>query len=87
MSYFTVNSRGAKTWRNNEGRLHRLDGPAYEAPDGYKSYIKNGAYHRLDGPAIEYPDGTKIWYHEGYCVFLCASQEEFERWLRLKAFL
>lgn len=42
-------------------------------------------YHREDGPAIEWEDGFKIWYYQGNKVPV-SNQEEFEQWLRLKAF-
>ena len=41
--------------------------------------------HRLDGPAIEWTDGSKYWYYHGDKID-CSSQEEFERFLRLKAY-
>jgi len=44
------------------GRLHRLDGPAFIYPDGTQSWWLNGKYHRTDGPAIIYVDGTEEWY-------------------------
>ena len=55
---------GKKEWRLN-GKLHRLDGPAIEHPNGSKSWHQNGKLHRLDGPAVEWPDGTKSWYQNG----------------------
>ena len=56
---------GNKVWRNKQGQLHRLDGPAFEHADGTKRWYQNGQLHRLDGPAIEYTDGTKRWYQNG----------------------
>jgi hypothetical protein len=41
--------------------------------------------HRIDGPAIDEPYGRKEWYYEGTKIN-CASQEEFERWIKLKVF-
>lgn len=41
--------------------------------------------HRLDGPALEKADGSKEWYYRGERVF-CASQERFEKYLKLKIF-
>jgi hypothetical protein len=38
----------------------------------------------LDGPAIEFGNGQKEWYYNGERVS-CKSQEEFERFLSLKA--
>ena len=59
-----VGSDGVKMWFQN-GKLHRLDGPAVERLDGSKAWYQNGKLHRLDGPAVEYPDGTKMWYING----------------------
>ncbi len=33
---------GTKEWHNEEGELHRLDGPAYETPNGYEYYFIEG---------------------------------------------
>lgn len=41
--------------------------------------------HRLDGPAIESTDGFSKWYYHGEIVKV-NSQEEFEKFLKLKAF-
>jgi hypothetical protein len=41
--------------------------------------------HRLDGPAIVWNDGGKDWYYLGKKID-CSSQEEFERFLKLKAY-
>ena len=51
-------------WYQN-GKLHRLDGPAVEYADGAKEWYQNGELHRLDGPAVEYADGGKYWYQNG----------------------
>ena len=51
-------------WFQN-GKCHRLDGPAIEWVDGSKYWFQNGKYHRLDGPAIECADGSKYWYQNG----------------------
>jgi uncharacterized protein (UPF0216 family) len=49
-------------YRNEQGQLHREDGPAVELPDGSKVYYQNNLLHRNDGPAVELADGTKIYY-------------------------
>jgi len=64
-STMTTDTQGNKAWRNAEGQLHREDGPAFEFPDGTKSWHRNGQYHREDGPACEYSSGTKSWYLNG----------------------
>ena len=50
-------------WFQN-GRLHRLDGPAVEW-NGDRFWYQNGRLHRTDGPACEYLDGDKCWYQNG----------------------
>jgi hypothetical protein len=64
-SSLTIDAYGDSVWRNKRGKLHRLDGPAIEATDGYKAWYQNGEFHRIEGPAIEYSDGTKYWYQNG----------------------
>ena len=67
-----VYANGNKLWYQN-GKLHRLDGPAVEWSDGDKFWYQNGKRHRLDGPAIEFADGDKHWYIEGKEL----TEEEF----------
>ena len=43
-------------------------------------------FHREDGPAVIHPNGKSFWWYEGEYID-CKSQEEFERLLKLKAFL
>jgi len=63
---YTVTVTKVKTeWRNVQGYLHRLDGPAREWADGRKEWYQNGQIHRLDGPAREWSDGTKQWWQNG----------------------
>jgi len=56
-----VNDNGDKAWYQN-GKRHRLDGPAIERSNGYKAWYQNGKCHRLDGPAIESSNGDKSWW-------------------------
>jgi len=58
---------GNKVWRNEQGQVHRLDGPAVERVDGSKEWYQNGQCHRLDGPAVERADGSKEWYQKDQC--------------------
>ena len=57
--------RNRTEWRNLEGKMHRLDGPAIEYSDGYKAWWVNGQLHRIDGPAVEYSEGNKEWWVNG----------------------
>ena len=47
------------------GKLHRLDGPAVQHQDGTKLWYLDGALHRFPGPAIEHACGNKEWYFNG----------------------
>ena len=53
-----------KKYRNKNGQLHRLDGPAVE-DEWRKVWYKNGKLHREDGPAVEYEDWYKEWWIDG----------------------
>jgi hypothetical protein len=69
---------------DDEGDLHRLDGPAQITPSK-KSWYQFGLKHRVDGPAMEYLDGWNMWYYEGKIIDV-SSQEDFERYLKMKSF-
>ena len=68
MNYETYEVRvydnGDKFWYQN-GKLHRVDGPAAEYANGDKSWWQNDKLHRVDGPAAEDANGDKRWYFEG----------------------
>jgi len=64
-SFMEINEEGDKYWKNKDGKLHRLDGPAVERLNGYKAWYKNGLRHRLDGPARELEIGARHWYQNG----------------------
>ena len=85
MSNLIIDEYGDKRWRNNEGLLHRVDGPAVEyANGGKKVWYLRGKKHRLDGPAIEWSDGTKHWIVNGQLHRLDGPAIEWadgdERW-------
>jgi len=54
-----------KEYRNSEGQLHRVDGPAIEWADGTTEWWLNDSRHRENGPAVESADGTKEWWLNG----------------------
>ena len=60
-----INSDGAKIWRNQEGELHRDNGPAVIYPNGQQEYYQNECLHRLDGPAIVIPFLYYEYYQNG----------------------
>ena len=49
-------------YTNENGQLHRENGPAIEHSNGSKYWYLNGKLHRENGPAIKHPDGSKFWY-------------------------
>jgi hypothetical protein len=61
----TIDANGSKHWYNEQGQLHRENGPAWESYTGSKYWYNNGLPHREDGPAIELFDGEKHWYING----------------------
>jgi hypothetical protein len=61
-----IDEFGNKRWRNEKGEFHRIDGPAIEFVDGYKTWYQNGQKHRIDGPAIEGPHGNNQWWVNGH---------------------
>ena len=71
-----VDDEGTIRWyKYDTSELHRVDGPAVEYVDGYKSYYLNGLLNRTDGPAIERADGTKLYYLNGQGL----TKEEWEQ--------
>ncbi len=84
MSECRIDDIGTKRWFLNH-KLHREDGPAVEYANGSKSWWFHGKRHREDGPAIELTDGYKSWYLNGNLIN-CASNEEFLKLVKLKAF-
>ena len=55
-----------RNWRNKNGELHRLSGPAVIYNDGEMWWYKHGKRHRDDGPAIEWPEkGIEDWWKDG----------------------
>jgi hypothetical protein len=67
----TITKRGSffpgdVVYTNDDGKLHREDGPAVECQDGYQAWYINGVYHRVGGPAvIRLIDPAKMWYKNG----------------------
>lgn len=54
--------------------------------NGVKIWFKDDEPHRLDGPAMVWINASH-WYYEGTYVKGISSQEEFEEWLKYKAFV
>lgn len=62
---------------DDNGRLHREDGPAIEYEDGEEWYI-DGVLHRVDGPAIIYEGEYKAWWFNGKRHRLDGPAVEFD---------
>ena len=75
-SIVTINGVGDKFWKNREGSLHRIGGPAIEKIDGTKEWYENDKRHRIDGPAIDSSDGIKLFYLRG--IYFRRKEEFFE---------
>ncbi len=56
---------GTVQYYNENGWLHREDGPAIEWAKGAKEWYRDGRCHREDGPAVEYPDGRREYWISG----------------------
>lgn len=90
-------SSGTTIWFNDEGRIHRDDGPAVEWAHGVIEWRQNGLLHRLDGPACIFPgrhsawmingemhrvDGPAIEYAHGECDwYLHNVRYSYDNWL------
>lgn len=53
---------GTKMWWDEDGKRHRLNGPAVEWGSGGGEWCINGMLHRENGPAITYTDGSESWW-------------------------
>ena len=63
-TYYQNGQIETEEWKNEDGELHRIDGPAAREwyDDGQlerEVWYINGTPHRLDGPAVRY------WYDDG----------------------
>jgi hypothetical protein len=59
-----IDKFGTKFWYNDNGQLHRDDGPAVEYANGSRLWYINGKVHRKDGPAQENSEVNR-WYING----------------------
>lgn len=60
-----VDDIGTIRWFDENGRLHREDGPAIITKNGYQAWYKEGKYHRDGGPAVITKNGSKKWIKNG----------------------
>ncbi len=64
-STLRVDGSGTHFWHDQEGRLHRTDGPAIEWTNGDREWWVRARLHRIDGPAVERADGRCGWWING----------------------
>ncbi len=56
-----VDNSGNKMWRDDNGELHRINGPAVIDSDGDETWYYHGYVDRVDGPAvIVYYNGRRV---------------------------
>jgi len=78
-----VDPGGNIRYYDENGELHRLDGPAYEGIDGEKAWFLHGKQHRVDGPAVIHPDGGRQWWVHDWLIGRSDegfTNKDFERW-------
>lgn len=56
---------GKLVWRDEQGYVHRDDGPALIAPDGTVWWVRHGAFHRDNNLPAYITDNMQIWYVNG----------------------
>ena len=59
-----VDQFGTRRYYNQNGKLHRENGPAVLWADGTTMWYQNGLRHRTNGPAVILANGIKLWYLE-----------------------
>ena len=64
---------------------HRESGPCVTRLNGSWEWKWYGKPHRADGPAVRHSNGDCFWIYEGELID-CTTQEQFEQYLKLKAF-
>jgi len=69
-----------KFYLNDEGKLHRLDGPAFECLNGSKCWYVNGNRHRNIDPANEWSDREKRWRFKGEYHRIGGSCHSSRKW-------
>lgn len=65
MARIYINSRGTKTYFDEEGFRHREDGPATIWKDGSFAWFYSHKLHRTDGPAYITGYGSITWRQYG----------------------
>lgn len=85
-SGLTVDKLGIQRWRDENGELHREDGPAAILPDGEKWWCQNGILHRENGPAVIDSNGKSQWWlnNRWYTFTEWANELNFDSKQRLE---
>ena len=74
-----LNMRHCMTFRDEEGLLHRVDGPAEISFFGVEKWYWRGMLHRVDAPAlVDEPEDYREWW-------LCGVRLEFTEWAEFRA--
>jgi hypothetical protein len=60
-----IDEWGTKRWHDDDGYLHRDDGPAVINIHGAMGYYQHGKLSRLDGPAAIYNNGDVGYWKDG----------------------
>ena len=63
--HITMGKYGEKQYRNADGQLHRVGGPAVVWGSGEQEWYQNNQRHREDGPAVDAANGYKEWHLHG----------------------
>jgi hypothetical protein len=69
-----VDRFGNQIWYNEDGKLHRTDGPAIISANGHQYWYQHDNLYREDGPAQIWPRGDVDWWLNG-------NMYTFEDWL------
>ena len=62
MAKRVYNRSGTVRWYDDEGLLHRVDGPASVWPHGTQYWFCHGRFHFVHGPALVWTNGCLRWY-------------------------
>lgn len=60
-------------YHDQQGRLHRCDGPAFVEKGGLETWYFQGKIHRTDGPAVLRSGARPEWW-------VCGVRFSFKRW-------
>ena len=80
----TIDEFGCEVWKNDDGKFHREDGPAYVRSFVVKKWYINGELHREGGPAVVW---NSIYDDEYWLGGVNLTEEEYkkkERMLKIK---